>query len=166
MLVLFVCFQGTRDPICAITASDKILLVVSWGLKQPLVATCSCRRDSCAVKSWAVILKMFSRAPTPVIFFFLTSFEWIGQKHWDTGKKTDGESVKVISWCNNVCYSGQTFLTLLAKSAFQFIGYTYMKKVKDVKGKEDLSRWIGWGKKKQDRNDVWAAFKMTDYLPK
>uniref|UniRef100_A0A8C3LWV4 WD repeat-containing protein 35 n=1 Tax=Chrysolophus pictus TaxID=9089 RepID=A0A8C3LWV4_CHRPC len=27
VLMLFVCFQGTRDPICAITASDKILLV-------------------------------------------------------------------------------------------------------------------------------------------
>lgn len=111
-------------------------------------------------------LKCFPMLLLQWFIFFLTSFEWITQKHWDTGKKADGESVKVISWCSNVCYSGQTFLTLLAKSAFQFIGYTYMKKVKDVKGKEDLSRWIGWEKKKRERNDVWAAFKMTDYLPK
>lgn len=37
--------------------------------------------------------------------------------------------IKVISWYSNVCYGGQIFLTLLAKSAFQFRGYTYTKKV-------------------------------------
>lgn len=28
-LLLFILFQGTRDPICAITASDKTLVIVS-----------------------------------------------------------------------------------------------------------------------------------------